>query len=201
MGTCNKYDDLMWLSFVKGEIDSAVAAEMESHCRSCEECRTQSGFLRKIESVKDFYSQEPPSSWTSEALAQFGSASQNDQNSLYGELVFDSCVHEMEAVRSQRLEMRRLVFDLPGFELDLAMEYSGPQLEMVMGHLLSKTAEPIEHVERLNVELSIDSRTYATKPNELGEFIFRVGARPSGEPMEIRCESEEGTCAIVLIPC
>jgi hypothetical protein len=201
MSTCNRYDDLSWLSFVKGQIDSAKAAEMKSHCDSCDECRIQLDFLQKIESIKDFYLQEPPASWTSEALAQFGLADLTEEKEVQGVLVFDSCIHDMEAVRSQRLETRRVLFDLPGFELDLALEYSGPQLDMVMGHILPKTTEPVEHFGRFSVELRIDSHLYATKPNELGEFIFRVEAPTSGDPLEIRCISEEGTCAIVLVPC
>jgi hypothetical protein len=201
MGTCNRYDDLAWISFVKRQIDSTVAAEMRSHCESCEECRTQLEFLQKIESIKDFYSQEPPQSWTAEARDQFGSARLVDEKNVYGVLIFDSCIHEMEAVRSQRLEARHVVFDLPEFELDLALEYSGPQLDMVMGQLLPKGEEPARHFSSFRVELRLDTRSYATKPNELGEFIFRVEAPITGDPLEIRCISEEGACATVLVPC
>ena len=206
MSTCNRYHDLSWHSVVRGQIDSAVAAEMKSHCESCDECRTQLDFWQKIESSKDFYSdfysQEPPGSWTAEALAQFDLLTPVEGKNVYVVLVFDSCLHEMAGVRSQRLETRRVVFDLPGFELDLALEYSGPQLGMLMGHLLSKTPQPAEDFGRFRVELRIDSQVYATKPNELGEFIFRVEALPtSGSPLEICCISEEGTCAIVLVPC
>ncbi|HTG52996.1 MAG TPA: hypothetical protein VMA33_09075, partial [Candidatus Tectomicrobia bacterium] len=116
-------------------------------------------------------------------------------------LIFDSYVHSIEAVRSRGLETRHLVFELPSFELDLSLEYSGRQINMVLGHLLPKAAQSSEMNQDLILELLIADRRYSATPNRFGEFSFGVQAPLTGEPLELRCAFKEGPCAVVLIPC
>ena len=200
MATCPEYDDLTWLSFARGLLESSVAAEMELHCVSCNECSSRMDFFRKIAGTIDLNSADPPQSWTDESAAKFDFATPSSTN-VFGELVFDSYLHDKEAVRSRSLETRRLVFDLPTLEVDLALEYSGRRINVIMGHLLSKAAEPAPTVHDFSLELLVADRTYSTKPNRFGEFSFSVDAQITGEPLELRCAFEEGQCAVILIPC
>ena len=202
METCNKYDDLMWLSFVRGRLESSVAAKMEVHHESCAECASRLEFFRKIAPIIELNAAEPPDSWTDEAVAQFKLLDPGKETSnIFGNLIFDSYVHSIEAVRSRGLETRHLVFELASFELDLSLEYSGRQINMVLGHLLPKAAQSSEMNQDLILELLIADRRYSAKPNRFGEFSFGVQAPLTGEPLELRCAFKEGPCAVVLIPC
>jgi hypothetical protein len=144
---------------------------------------------------------EPPENWTSEAAAEFNSVAPADPSILYGELVFDSYLDDTEAVRSRRVETRRLLYDFPTFEIDLALSYSGPRLDMLMGHILPKSSDSSFTAGRVGLELKIENHLYSAQPNKLGEFIFKVEHRTTGAPLELRCLSEEEPWAIVLIPC
>ncbi len=202
MGTCNRYDNLMWLSYARGRLDSSVTAEMESHAESCNDCRRWLDFFRKIAAIIDLNSAAPPESWIEEAAAKFEFTRPGPEPSnIFGNLVFDSYLHEKEAVRSRRMESRHLIFDLPRFEIGIAMEYSGRHLNMMVGHLLSKAADSMATLQGFSVELRVEARLYSTKPNSFGEFSFTVDAQITGEPLELRCMLEEGPCLIVLIPC
>jgi hypothetical protein len=191
---------MFWLSVARNEVDAEAMVEVQVHCETCHECRKEFDFFRRIAGSAELGALEPPESWTSEAAAQFQSMVPTQGSAVIGELVFDSILHE-SAVRSRRMESRRLVFDLPGFEIDLILEYSGPQLDMVMGHLLAKDQERVANASRFALELQVDTRIDSTTPNELGEFIFKVGTHTSGKPLELRCRFEEGPCAVMLIPC
>jgi hypothetical protein len=201
MGECNRYNRLLWISCVKGQLDSSLASEMKIHSESCAECKAELDFFNRIEALADMNSLLPPDEWTLEAAARFESRELPGDPSIYGEMIFDSSFHDTEAVRSRRTETRHLVFDLPDFEVDLALEQSGTQLNMLMGHILSKSPAAPAELSGIGLQLKIDTQTFETTPNELGEFIFKVGARMGGETLELRCASEEGPCAIILIPC
>src|SRR5438132_1113982 len=111
MGTCTRYDNLAWLSYVRGRPDSGVAAEMRAHSESCNECHDWVEFCRTIAEAVDLNSATPPESWMEEAVAAFKSAHPNRASSdSFGELVYDSYLHDKEAVRSPRMEIRHLVF-------------------------------------------------------------------------------------------
>jgi hypothetical protein len=201
MATCNMYDGLMWLSHARGRLESSVAAEMELHAASCEECAKSLEFSRKFAAIMDLNSADPPDSWIEEAAAKFEFIDPDMQPSeLFGDLVFDSYLHDREAIRSGS-EIRHLVFDLPTFEIDLALEYSGRQINMIMGHLLSKTTEQATVIPGFSLELKAPDRTYSTKPNQFGEFSFSIASETTREPLELRCAFEEGPCAVILIPC
>ena len=201
MSSCNRYDNLMWLSYARGRLDSSVVVEMQSHSESCHECREQLDFSRKIAAVMDLSSVGPPESWTEEAAAKFEFAETSQQPSeIIADLVFDSYLHDKEAVRSRSMETRHLIFDLPEFEVDIALESSGRQLKVMMGHLLPKGADSAGIIQDLSLELRVAARIYATRPNRFGEFLFTVDAKIT-EPLELRCAFKEGPCAIVLIPC
>jgi hypothetical protein len=202
MGTCNRYDNLMWLSFAQGRLDSGLAAEMQSHSESCNECQERLEFSRSIAAVMDLNSTAPPESWTEEAAAAFKLVHPSQAPSdLFAELVFDSYLHDKEAVRSRSMETRHLVFDLPEFEVDLALEYPGRQLKVITGHLLSKSADSAGMVQDFSLELRVAARVYSATANRFGEFSFTVDAAVTGEPLELRCALKGGQCAIVLIPC
>jgi hypothetical protein len=202
MDTCNRYDDLRWLSYARGRLDSDVAADMKLHQESCKECARRLEFSRKIAAIIELNASEPPESWTDEAVAEFDGADLSRESShIFGNLVFDSYVHEMEAVRSRSLETRHLVFELPGFELDLSLEYSGRQINTIMGHLVAKSEQSSSMSPVFSLELLVADRSYSTTPNPFGEFSFSVKAQLTGEPLELRCAFEEGPCAVVLIPC
>ena len=98
---------------------------------------------RKIADIIDLNRTAPPESWTSEAAAKFGStdAPDSQRSRIFGDLIFDSHLHTAEAVRSSIAETRHLIFDLFKYEVDLALEYSGRQLKLMMGQLLAKTAD------------------------------------------------------------
>jgi hypothetical protein len=201
MHTCNQYNYLMWLSYARGFLDSDFAAEMQSHSESCNDCQERLEFSRRIATALDLSSTAPPESWTDEAVATFQSVHPSPAPSdVFGELVFDSFLHDKEAVRSRSLETRHLLFDLPGFEVDLALEYSGRQLKVMIGHLLSKGADSATTVQDLSVELRAEARTYSATANRFGEFLITVDAAMTGEPLELRCALKGGQCAIVLIP-
>src|ERR1051326_1172160 len=107
MAMCNRYDDLRWLSYARRELHSSLAAEMESHSESCDQCRKQLEFSRKIASVVELNALAPPESWTTEAAAQFDSFRPSPESSqVFGNLVFDSYLHDREPVRSPRREIR-----------------------------------------------------------------------------------------------
>lgn len=202
MDTCNRYDDLRWLSYARGRLEPGVAAEMELHEESCKECASRLDFSRKVAAILDLTAAEPPDSWLDEAAAEFEAADLNRQPShVFGNLVFDSYVHETEAVRSRSLDTRHLVFELPGFELDLALEYSGSQINTIMGHLVSKTGLPGSTGQDFSLKLLVAEQSYSAKPNQFGEFSFSVKAQFTGQPLELRCAFKEGPCAVVLIPC
>jgi hypothetical protein len=202
MGICIKYDDLMWLSYARGGLESSVCAEMELHRAACGECAKRLDFCRKLAGIVELNSAEPPESWLDEASAKFDSVDMGKQTSnLFGALVFDSYLHGQEAVRSRSSENRRLVFDFPGFEIDLALEYSGRQINLIIGRLLAKTAEAATIVNDFSLNLLAADRTYSTRPNAFGEFSFSLDSQVTGEPLELRCAFDEGPCAVILIPC
>lgn len=200
MGACDRYDTAFWISTMKRNLDATTMTELESHCASCEQCREEFDFYDKLSRIVELETLEPPEAWTSEAAARFDSTATLHEQSIVADLVFDSLLAEADAVRSRRLETRHLVFDVAGFEIDLVLEYSGPRLDMVMGHVMTK-----DHRERTNgrvgLELRAEARVYSTLSNELGEFTFKLGTRMGGDPLELRCKFQEGPCAIVLIPC
>jgi hypothetical protein len=201
MNTCNRYNNLMWLSYARGALDSVAVAELESHCASCSDCHKQLDFFRKIADIIDLNRTVPPESWTSEAAAKFGSTDDSGRSRIFGDLIFDSHLHTAEAVRSSVAERRHLIFDLFEYEVDLALEYSGRQLKLMMGQLLPKTADSSGVLPDCNLELRVAARTYSTKPNQFGEFSFTVDSQDTGGSLELRCIFEEGSCAAVLIPC
>jgi hypothetical protein len=200
MSACGRYDNLTWLTYAQGRLDSNVAAEMQSHSESCNECRGRLEFCRTIV-LAGFYSASPPESWLEEAAATFKSVHPSQApTDFIGELVYDSYLHDEEAVRSLIVEDRHLVFDLPAFKLDLVLEYSGRQLKLVMGHLLSKSADSAAGDHDFGLELRASDHLYSATANRFGEFSFSVDAQITGEPLELRCELKGGQCAIVLIP-
>lgn len=201
MDTCSKYDTRLWLSYMRGRLEPSVVSEIESHCRSCDQCRAQLEFFRKMAAIADLNSLEPPEDWTAEAAARFQPALSGDESKVYGDLLFDSCLDDREVVRSKRMETRHLVFDFPRFELDVAMEYAGHELSMLMGQVLLKTPNPAVNLRSFGLELTVETRVYSTTPNKLGEFIFKLEVPITGDPLELRCTSEDGQRAIVLIPC
>jgi hypothetical protein len=202
MGMCDRYDNLIWLSYARGRLDSGLATEMQSHSETCNECQERLDFARMIAAVVELNSTAPPESWTEEAAAAFKFVHPSQMPSdLFGELIFDSYLHDKEAVRSRSMEIRHLVFDLPDLQIDLALEYSGRQLKVIMGHLLSKSADPAGMVRDLSLGLCAGGRVYSTTANGFGEFFFAVDAPITGEPLELRCALKGGQCAIVLIPC
>jgi hypothetical protein len=187
---------------VRDRLESAAAAEMKLHAESCKECARRLDFSRKVAAIIELNAVEPPESWTDEAVAEFDVADLSRESShIFGNLAFDSYVHEMEAVRSRSLDTRHLVFEIPGFELDLALEYTGSQINTVMGHLVSRTESPDSTGPDFSLELLVADRSYSAKPNQFGEFSFSVKAQLTGEPLELRCAFKEGPCAVVLIPC
>lgn len=201
MSTCARYDNLAWLSYARSRLDPSVAAEMRAHSESCNECRDWLEFCRIVTSAIDLSSVEPPESWVDEAVEAFGSVYPNQVSSdSFGELVYDSYLHGKEAVRSPGREVRHLVFELPGFDIDLVLEHSGRQLKSVIGQLLSKGGDFTGVSSESSLELRAASRVYSTTVNRFGEFLFAVDAPISGEPLELRCALKGGQCAIVLIP-
>jgi hypothetical protein len=155
-------------------------------------------FANKIAGIVDWNLEAPPETWTSEAAAQFESVTLDaNTSSVFGNLVSDSYLRDVAIVRSGRLEIRHLVFDLHQFEIDLALEYSGRRLNTVIGHISAKRDEALTE---FIAELRVSESTYSAKPNRFGEFSFSVDAPASGEPFELRCTFKEGPCAIVLIP-
>src|SRR5215831_1522807 len=184
MDTCNKYDTQLWFSYMKGRLEPGVVSEIESHCDSCDQCRAQLDFFRKMAAIVDLNSLDPPEGWTAEAAARFQPAPQEDDSKVYGDLLFDSCLDDREVVRSKRMETRHLVFDFPGFEIDIALEYAGQQLSLLMGHILPKSRDPLVNPSGFRPELRVDTRVYSTTPNKLGEFIFKIDAPITGDPLE-----------------
>jgi hypothetical protein len=186
---------------MKGRLEPDLVSEIESHCESCDECRGQLDFFRKMAAIADLNSAEPPEAWTVEAAGRFQPAPPGGESKVYGDLLFDSCLDDREAVRSKRMETRHLVFDFPRFELDIAMEYAGRELRMLMGHILLKTPHHLASPGNFRLELTVDEHVHSAAPNKLGEFLFKVEAPLTRDPLELRCTSEEGQCAVVLIPC
>jgi len=200
MGDCKRYDVAFWISCMKGNLDALTVSELESHCQSCVECRTERDFFQKLSGVVEIEGLDPPEDWAAEASARFDSNVVGSERALVAELVFDSLLHDAEAVRSRRLETRHLVFNVTGFQIDLILEYSGPRLDMLMGHVLP-TGRRQNAYNPVELEIRYESGVLSTLSNELGEFIFKLGTRSGGDPLELRCTFQEGPCAIVLIPC
>jgi hypothetical protein len=199
---CKQYDELAWLSYSVGRAEPAIAAAMKSHSEWCEECGKQLEFSRKIAGIIDLNSAGPPDSWSAEAVEKFKLVQPSKETSdIFGNLVFDSYIHNRGAVRSGRTETRHLIFDLPAFEVDCELQFSGTRLKAMMGHLVAKTADSLPNLPEVSLELRIAAATYSTKPNELGEFLFPLNTQITGEPLELRCTLKEEPCAIVLIPC
>lgn len=202
MGMCARYDNVTWLLYARGYLDSGVAAEMRAHSESCSECRDWLGFCRTIGPALELNSSVPSESWVEEAVEAFKSLRPDQVSSdPFGELVYDSYLHDGETVRSPGLAVRHLIFDLPGFDIDLVLEYSGRQLKSVIGHFLSKVEDSPGMSPAFSVELRAGDRVYFTTANTFGEFLFTVDAPITGEPLELRCPLVGGQCAIVLIPC
>jgi hypothetical protein len=188
----------MWLSYARNRVASDEAAGMKVHAESCAQCRSEMIFSNKIAGTLDWNLESPPETWTSEAAAQFESTTLDGETSnVFGNLVADSYLRDEGTVRSSRMESRHLVFDAHQFEVELALEYSGRQLNTVIGHLSSKGGGTLAE---FLAELRIAENTYSAKPNQFGEFWFSVDAPASGETFELRCTFKEGPCAIVLIP-
>lgn len=202
MSTCARYDNLAWLSYARGRLDPRIAAEMRTHSESCNECRDWLEFCRTMTAAVDLNSVAPPQSWVDEAIDAFRSVHPDQGSSdSFGELVYDSYLHGKEAVRSPGMEVRHLVFDLPGFDVDLVLEFSGRQLKSVIGHLLAKSADFPVVSSDVALELRAAGRVYSTTANTFGEFLFAVDASINSEPLELRCTLKGGQCAILLIPC
>jgi hypothetical protein len=202
MGSCNQYDNLLWLSYARGRLDSSVVREMESHVGTCDECREHLSFSRKIAAIIDVESPEPPGDWIREAAAKFEYVDFPEMpQEIVANLVFDSYLHATEAVRSRSLQSRHLTFELPGFDLDLWLESSGRQLSAMTGHLMAKAGRSAVILPEVRLELQIEDRVYSTTPNGFGEFSFSLDAQLDGEPLELRCIFKEGPCATVFIPC
>ena len=200
MAACDRFDNLMWLSYLKGRLSAAETVEMESHSASCNDCQSQLDFFRKIVGIIELNSATPPESWTDEAEAKFDLAASNRNIShIFGQMVFDSYLHEEKAIRARTIEVRHLIFDLPKLQLDLVMESSGRQLKSMIGQLLPKPGESIESFEESILEVEVASHRYTTKPNWFGEFLFKIDAEMTGEPLELRYAFEEETC-VILIP-
>jgi len=202
MGSCNQYDNLLWLSYARGRLDSSVVREMESHVGTCDECREHLSFSRKIAAIIDVESPEPPEGWTEEAAAKFEYIGFPETPSeIVANLVFDSYLHATEAVRSRNPEARHLTFELPGFDIDLWVETSGRHLSTVTGHLMPKAGRSAVILPEVRLELQVEDRVYSTTPNGFGEFSFPLDAHLDGEPLELRFIFKEGPCGTVFIPC
>ena len=200
MGACDRFDSLTWLSYLKGRLSAAVTAEMESHAASCHDCEDQLDFYRKIIGIIELQSAAPPESWTKEAGAKFRLAGSNqDVSRVFGEMVFDSDLHDEKPIRSRTMEARHLVFDSPKFQVDLVMESSGRQLKSIIGQLFAKPEEPAEHFEKFVLTITVASCTYTAVANRFGEFLFKIDAEMTGEPLELCYTFKEETC-IILIP-
>jgi hypothetical protein len=172
---------------------------MDAHLQTCADCREDAELARKISKSDSLVAAEPPESWLREAAAQFESFVPIDNAQLIAELISDSCLENAEPVRAGLMTNRKLRFELPGLKIELLLEYSGPQLEMVIGHLLLQDPRNGNYVQVL--ELKADDKVFTTKPTELGEFLFSVGTPLTGSPLELKCILKEGPCAVVVIPC
>ncbi len=200
MGACDRFDSLTWLSYLKGRLSAAETLEIESHAASCHECQDQLDFFRKIIGIIELHSTAPPESWTKEAGAKFRLAgSSQDVSRVFGEMVFDSDLHDEKPVRSRTMEARHLIFDSPKFQVDLVMESSGRQLKSVIGQLLAKSGEPAEDFEESILTIKVASCTYTAVANRFGEFLFKINAEMTGEPLELCYTFKEETC-VILIP-
>jgi len=200
MGACDRFDSLTWLSYAKGRLTAALTAEVESHAASCHECQDQLGFFRKIMGIIELQSAAPPESWIKEAGAKFRLAGSNQEPSrIFGEMVFDSDLHGEKPIRSRSMAARHLIFDSPKFQVDLVMESSGRQLKSIIGQLLAKPGEPVEHFEESILTISVGSCTYTAVANQFGEFLFKIDAEMTGEPLELCYTFKEQTC-VILIP-
>jgi len=200
MGACDRFDSLMWLSYLKGRLSADATAEMELHSASCNECRDQLDFFRKIIGIIELHSTAPPESWTKEAGEKFRLAGSNcDLSRVFGEMVFDSDLHDEKPIRSRTMEARHLIFDSPKVQVDLVMESSGRQLKSIIGQLLAKPGEHAEPFEESVLTMTVASCTYTAVANRFGEFLFKIDAEMTGEPLELRYTFEEETC-VILIP-
>jgi hypothetical protein len=85
--------------------------------------------------------------------------------------------------------------------MNLNLKYSERQLNLLMGHLLSKSANSSTTDHDFGLELSAADRIYSTTANRFGEFSFAVDALVTSEPLELRCALKGGPCSIVHIPC
>src|SRR5437867_1246052 len=200
MGACDRFDSLTWLSYAKGRLTAASTAEVESHAASCHECQDQLDFFRKIIGIIELQSAAPPESWTKEAGAKFRLAGSNqDVSRVFGEMVFDSDLHDEKLIRSRTMEARHLIFDSPQFQVDLVMESSGRQIKSVIGQLLAKPGKPAEDFEESVLTITVASCTYTAVANRFGEFLFKIDAEMTGEPLELCYTFKEETC-VILIP-
>src|SRR6516162_1824767 len=112
MGTCTRYNSVTWLSYARGRLDSSIAAEMRTHSESCRECRDWLDFCSTIAAALELNSATPSESWVDEAVEAFKSVHPNQVSpESFGELVYDSYLHDREPVRSPAVESRHLVFD------------------------------------------------------------------------------------------
>src|SRR5262245_38097194 len=133
MGMCNQYDEMAWLAYSRGRARPAIAAAMKLHSESCEDCQKQLEFCRKIAAIIDLNSAGPPDSWSEEAGEQFKLVQPDIETAdIFGNLVFDSYIHNRGAVRSGRSETRHLIFDLPAFEVDCELQFSGTRLKAMI---------------------------------------------------------------------
>jgi hypothetical protein len=211
MPTCSRYDILLWASYRKGQLDPVLLSQMKAHYETCGDCRVLCELLGKIGDAADLDSLAPPESWMWEAVAKFDSISKSSaatafdppkaESVLYGELVFDSYLQDAEVVRSRRTETRRLLFEFPDFDIDVALGYAGRCIEKLMGHILPKDIGSRFIVEGCVLELVSDDEMYAGNPNTLGEFVFDLAARRNAGSLVLRCKFQEGPCAVVLILC
>ena len=177
-----------------------MTAEMESHAASCPECQGRLDFFRKIIGIIELHSAAPPESWTKEAGAKFRLAGSNqDVSRVFGEMVFDSDLHDEKPIRSRTMEARHLIFDSPKFQVDLVMESSGRQLKSVIGQLLAKPGGPAEDYDESVLTIRVASCTYTAVANRFGEFLFKIDAEMTGEPLELCYTFKEETC-VILIP-
>ena len=199
MATCEEYNLLQWIARERGQVDGAEILRMDAHLQSCADCREDAELARKISKSDNMVHAEPPESWVREAAAQFESFVPIDNALLIAELISDSYLENAEPLRAGLMTNRKLRFDLPDLQIELLLEYSGPQLEMVIGQLLLQHPRKGNHVQVL--ELKADDKIFTTKPTELGEFLFSIGTPLTGSPLELKCILKEGPCAVLVIPC
>ena len=198
MANCEEYNLLQWIALERQQLGAELSLEMKAHRDSCSDCRECSELARKVLKSGSLASEQPPESWIEEAAERFETPVPTVDLPLIAELVSDSVFENTAPLRSVLMASRRLAFELPALKIDVLLEYSGTQLEMVMGHLVP--ANPDAPSRAQVVELYIDDEVLKTTPNELGEFLFSVMKPLSGSALQLKCIFEEGPCAVVLMP-